>query len=201
MAAGWTRIAHQTLGSAGTLTASWSGSYRHLKVLLDLRDAVNGNAVCFRFNDDSAQSYGYRRRNFEQNQSSGESAGTGTFINSGLDLYNSEHTVELNIINPVGNYHKLMYGHITGEKSVHTGEPNSREFCGKWKGGNQIVKITCKLEFAVNIPSGSKITVFGADDAPTTPVYPNLVNGAIFEESDTGKHYMFDGTSAWNEMT
>ena len=31
-------------------------------------------------------------------------------------------------------------------------------------------------------------------------VYPNLPNGAIFEESDTGKHYMFDGTSAWNEM-
>jgi len=29
--------------------------------------------------------------------------------------------------------------------------------------------------------------------------YPNLTNGTIFEESDTGKHYMFDGTSAWNE--
>ena len=31
-------------------------------------------------------------------------------------------------------------------------------------------------------------------------VYPNLSNGAIFEESDTGKHYMFDGTSTWNEI-
>ena len=29
----------------------------------------------------------------------------------------------------------------------------------------------------------------------------NLPNGAIFEESDTGKHYMFDGTDTWNEMT
>ena len=35
----------------------------------------------------------------------------------------------------------------------------------------------------------------------TAAVYPNLTNGAIFEESDTGKHYMFDGTSAWNEIT
>jgi hypothetical protein len=44
--------------------------------------------------------------------------------------------------------------------------------------------------------------VFGADDAPTTPVYPNLVNGAIFEESDgTGKHYMWDGSTTWNEIT
>ena len=36
-------------------------------------------------------------------------------------------------------------------------------------------------------------------DGSTT--YPNLTNGTIFEESDTGKHYMFDGTSTWNEMT
>jgi len=38
----------------------------------------------------------------------------------------------------------------------------------------------------------------------TVPIalsYPNLPNGAIFEESDTGKHYMFNGTSAWNEIT
>jgi len=40
-------------------------------------------------------------------------------------------------------------------------------------------------------------------NATTIPalVYPNLPNGTIFEESDTGKHYMFDGTSTWNEMT
>jgi len=34
----------------------------------------------------------------------------------------------------------------------------------------------------------------------STPTTLNLPNGTIFEESDTGKHYMFDGTSAWNEM-
>ena len=38
---------------------------------------------------------------------------------------------------------------------------------------------------------------------PTPPIYtyPNFVNGTIYEESGTGKHYMFDGTSTWNEMT
>ena len=39
------------------------------------------------------------------------------------------------------------------------------------------------------------------DATSSTTVYPSLSNGSIFEESDTGKHYMFDGTSAWNEMT
>ena len=29
--------------------------------------------------------------------------------------------------------------------------------------------------------------------------YPNLTNGTLFEESDTGKHYIWNGTS-WNEM-
>ena len=28
----------------------------------------------------------------------------------------------------------------------------------------------------------------------------NLPNGALFEESDTGKIMMFDGTDTWNEM-
>jgi len=34
-----------------------------------------------------------------------------------------------------------------------------------------------------------------------TIVYPNFSNGAIFEESDTGKHQMFSGTDTWNEMS
>jgi len=34
-----------------------------------------------------------------------------------------------------------------------------------------------------------------------TNSYPNLSNGTLFEESDTGKHYMFDGTDTWNEMS
>jgi len=38
---------------------------------------------------------------------------------------------------------------------------------------------------------------FGTATMPTL-TYPNLPNGAIFEESNTGKHYMWDGTSAWN---
>ena len=53
---------------------------------------------------------------------------------------------------------------------------------------------------SANFQAGSEITVYGSDVTPTAAVYPNLPNGAIFEESDTGKHYMFDGTDTWNEM-
>ena len=47
----------------------------------------------------------------------------------------------------------------------------------------------------------TNIKVFNNTDNVTTQTQPNLPNGAIFEESDTGKHYMFDGTDTWNEMT
>ena len=50
-----------------------------------------------------------------------------------------------------------------------------------------------------SIDSGSTITVWGSDAGATSTF--NAPNGTIFEESDTGKHYMFDGTDTWNEMT
>tara|TARA_Y100000310_G_scaffold116122_1_gene114821 strand:+ start:1598 stop:2479 length:882 start_codon:yes stop_codon:yes gene_type:complete len=57
---------------------------------------------------------------------------------------------------------------------------------------------------ASTITSGLR-AYYNCDSATTNNnaefTYPNLTNGAIFEESDTGKHYMFDGTSAWNEIT
>ena len=49
--------------------------------------------------------------------------------------------------------------------------------------------------------SGTVINVWGADDDVISYTYPNLSNGAIFEESDTGKHYMFDGDQTWNEVS
>jgi hypothetical protein len=32
-------------------------------------------------------------------------------------------------------------------------------------------------------------------------IYPDLSNGTIFEDSSDGKHYMWDGTDTWNEMS
>jgi len=33
-----------------------------------------------------------------------------------------------------------------------------------------------------------------------TAVYPDLPNGTIFNETDTYKYFMFDGTDTWNQM-
>ena len=34
----------------------------------------------------------------------------------------------------------------------------------------------------------------------STSTYPELVNGTIFNETDTYKYFMFDGTDTWNQM-
>ena len=54
------------------------------------------------------------------------------------------------------------------------------------------------LELAVKYLAGERLIGTAAERAALSD---NLINGTIFEESDTGKHYMFDGTSTWNEIT
>ena len=45
---------------------------------------------------------------------------------------------------------------------------------------------------------------YTGDNIPATneavAVYPNLPNGTIFNETDTYKYFMFDGTDTWNQM-
>ena len=52
------------------------------------------------------------------------------------------------------------------------------------------------------LTSNEITTLWGGGDGAAIYSYNtfNAPNGTIFEESDTGKHYMFDGTSTWNEM-
>ena len=44
----------------------------------------------------------------------------------------------------------------------------------------------------------------GSDGFPNSAItsytYPDLVNGTIFNETDTYKYFMFDGTDTWNQM-
>ena len=48
--------------------------------------------------------------------------------------------------------------------------------------------------------AGSYSFRYSGDVRISTLAYPSLPNGEIFEESDTGKHYMFDGTDTWTEV-
>jgi len=79
--------------------------------------------------------------------------------------------------------------------------PNRREVVGKWENTTGQINImrVFLTQGGSEFDEGSTITVWGAD--ASAAFYPYYSNGAIFEESDTGKHYMFDGTDTWNEIT
>ena len=51
---------------------------------------------------------------------------------------------------------------------------------------------------AVKYLAGERIIGTAAERAALSD---NLPNGTIFEESDTGTHYMWNGTDTWNEIT
>jgi len=47
---------------------------------------------------------------------------------------------------------------------------------------------------------GSYVFDYTGDVRISTTAYPNLTIGTLFEEQDTGKHYLFAGTDTWNEV-
>ena len=203
----WTKIAHQTLGSAGTLTADWSSlstNYEHLKVICLIKNANNGRNIGFRFNDLTDSDYGSIRRYVNAGSQSNSTSGTG-FINTGMDSYQSDHMIEMIIANPApvgSNYaQRMVVGHVSGSKS----DVGGFEFRARFGYTQLITKITSRLEFTSgtngDIASGSYITVWGADDAGTQQIYPKLQDGTIYEEQDTGKIYIWNlSTNTWSEV-
>jgi len=69
----------------------------------------------------------------------------------------------------------------------------NRYTSGSWSPTNSDMRMAI-------ITESDALVSHGGIGGTSTTAYPNLPNGAIFEESDTGKHYMFDGTDTWNEM-
>jgi len=65
---------------------------------------------------------------------------------------------------------------------------------GSGQGGSGVV--------IIRFASSESYTVT-ANNSATTPAEPTTYkepNGFLFEETDTGKHYMFDGTQTWTEL-
>ena len=108
---------------------------------------------------------------------------------------------ECDIINVAGE-EKVFIQHTVSIPSTGAGTaPYRTENVSKWTNTSGQINIMAFQTASAVIYDGSFITVWGADDQPSTPFYPNLPNGAIFEDTTDGNHYMWDGTDTWNEVT
>jgi len=195
MASSWERLASVTLGSAGDILSSGTfTAKKHLRVeFLTIPDSTANPRVTL--NNDSGSNYTRRR---QEDYGSDDASTSNAFVDFGR---NGTELVfgSLNIIN-IANEEKLVISHSTSSNGNGAeNAPKSGEIVWKWVNtSDQVTSVVVTNSISGNFAVGSTITVWGADDAPFS--YPNLPNGAIFEESDTGKHYMWDGTDTWNEM-
>jgi hypothetical protein len=208
MASSWERLATVTLGSTGdTLTSGAFTAKKYLKFEYMITDGDVGNGCNdnIHFNDETDDGNYSMRRNFNNGN---ESTFDGTNPSGGNGFYYG--TVDASptyyasgVIVNVSDKEKLgvLHGVASGTAGAGNAPSLRRENAFKWSNTSvQITKITLTNTLTGSYGIGSTLTVWGADDQPSTPFYPNLPNGTIFEQSDDGKHYMFDGTSAWNEM-
>ena len=76
--------------------------------------------------------------------------------------------------------------------------PNRKEVSGKFIGANTITKIKATTSSAA-WKEGSRLTVWGSDGASDTIVtgaLEDIVGGFVFEETSTGKHYIWNATTS-----
>jgi len=123
-------------------------------------------------------------------------------VGAGFNTANATNWGEITISNIIGQ-EKLFISHTGQVLAGASNAPDRVELVGKWANLNdQIDTIRIFLNQNSSVYAvGASITVYGAEDQGSTPFYPYLPNGTIFEETNTGTHYMWDGTDTWNEIT
>ena len=208
---GWERLAFvntttQTTNANDTLDTGSSAfpARKYLHIESFYKYSSGGNDPFYRFNTDvGSTSYAWSR-----NLDNATEANTGTGGNSGFivnDVGSGNIIFDRVDITNVLNQEKQGVGrsHFAGDEAGSgnvddSADPHWREYTAKWINTTEQITRVRIIMGSGYLESGACMTVWGADAAsPTTFNYPN---GTLFEESDTGKIYMFDGTSTWNEV-
>ena len=199
MAGGWKRLGHtQNAGVDSNIIVDNIPVADYLKVQITFGGVSASSACRIRFNDDATSNI-YRYRNYNNGGMDTGSANAWNPQNHNGTDNDSWILFDIFIDNHSGKY-KLCESICTFQSSAGAGTyPIVTQNWCKWANTDQISKIDVTNDLTQDMQALSSVTVWGAVDGTTT--YPYLSNGAIFEESDTGKHYMFDGTSTWNEIT
>ena len=149
--------------------------------------------VLVTFNDDSSSLYSYR---FSANGASDSEGNTAqTSFNPTVATSPDEKYLTMDISNDQTKP-KLVNADLVDD------DYNRMELTGKYANSTDLIdkiKIT-NNDSNGSFAEGSEMVLWGSDGASDT-TYPTLVGGYIFEETDTGKHFMFDGTSTWTEIS
>jgi len=202
MAGSWKRLAHTELSSASdTVSSGTIANCKSLRVIIHAIKGSDAIGLGLEFNDDTTSTnYAYRRAEDWGSQSSVASddeifvdtlgsSGSGSLWYGVIDIVN------------IANKEKLIFAHwnLMRHGTGASNPPTAKTMQGKWKNNSDAItsiRFTKGDGYTGNFASGSSITVYGAD---SDTAVEKLQTNTIFEESDTGKHYIWSG-SAWTEV-
>jgi len=204
MASSWERLESGTFSThtidSGTFTAK-----EHLHVEVHFQNTSTVTLMAFN-GETSDANYSSRR------STNGASEGTynsssnpfdwGAYLGQGGSASTGGGFLTCDIINREGE-EKLCNGEFTSSDSGNEA-PVRTEFSFKWANTSaQITRIQMwSGSNSDTWDSGTVINVWGADDQASTPFYPKLQDGSIYEEQDTGKIYIWNlSTNTWSEVT
>ena len=207
MATSWQRLANVTLSSTNyeMVTPTFTPK-EFLKVVYHGIDQSADSDVWIQVGtggtmDTTNGNYMWRNGRNNSTDSTDNNDSKINLIGANMNTTDADSYSDIDIAN-ISDKHKLFVAETLTVKGG-TDIPDNAETVGKWSntsGQINILRVFLSQNSSV-YGVGSSVTVYGADDQPSTPYYPNLHNGEIFEQTDDGKHYMFDGTDTWNEMT
>ncbi len=191
----WAVLGETTLtSSADVITVDSIAVKKHLVVQAKLLRSGNIEAA-IRFNNDSGNNYSTK---YSVNDS--ESSGTNkSSIDTNLTAAGNEFAT-YNIFNEATK-EKLVISELVDSNTSGAGNaPQRVEVVGKWTNtSNAITRVDLINVGGGDFAAGSEVVVWGDDgtDAGQT----GIPTGSIHEESDTGKHKIWNATtSTWTEI-
>ena len=185
----------ETGGNSDLMTISnIPATAKYIRLIIEIKRSSGLDNVSFRFNGNTENKYTWNKNSNGDDTSSQANYNYLRFWFQGQ----SDGFAVVDIINVV-NKEKLVTTHMIGHES--NDEVKNTTAIGKWIEDAVISTIAIQQDGGGDFADGTSVTVLIPDEGTLVYDYPDLSNGALFEESDTGKIYMFDGTSTWNEIT
>lgn len=202
----WQKLGSTKLTSAGdTITVDNLTAKKHLMIQLHTFTTGGNTKPALRFNNDTGSNYANR------DSQDGGSDATETSV-SEIRLSQDGHggtvghfTSTINVINE-SSKEKLVIAETIRVNATGAGTAPARyEITSKWANTtNQITRVDIINEGTGDFAADSEVTVYGTDSDSVggDPITTNdLENNYIFEETDTGKHYLWSTTtSTWTEI-
>ena len=192
----WIRLAHVALSGAGdTIDSGTFTAKKNMKVII--HTIASGTILpTLTFNNDSGSNYA-NRYNSDESSETTQTSQTSIQIDPISGSFNQFHTM---YITNVETKEKLLINEMIGANTAGAGNaPRRSENVAKWANtSSQITSIQVVNAGSGDFDTGSYITVFGATGDTVTDTTDN---NSIFEENDTGKHYIWNATSdSWTEI-